>query len=80
MPIVKIKVCDPTGAGLATQTVKLSGCGELQTGPTGWVQFLTDGAAPVVLEINGVQAWAGPCDQLNKEECFTQSDGGFQRA
>jgi hypothetical protein len=79
MPIVKIKVCDPTGGGLAAQTVKLSGVGELQTNAMGLAQFLTDGAAHCVLEINGAQVWAGPSDALKKEEFFTQGSSGYVR-
>ena len=80
MAIVKIYLVDAAGQPLADQTVKVTGCGALETNTEGRTQFLLEANASVDIEINGAKAWSGNSDQLTRDEKFQQSPSGFVRA
>lgn len=79
MPVIKIKVCDDSGAPITGQSVKVTGCEELISNDEGMTQFLLLGDAPVDIAIQGVAAWSGAVSDLNKEETFIQSGATFTR-
>ncbi len=79
MGILKIKLTDAAGQACAGVTVKVSGCGALQTDSEGRTQFLLEADAPIQVDINGVQAWAGSSSALAREELFQQGASGFTR-
>lgn len=80
MAILKIKATDAAGQPIAGQAVKVTGCGELQTGAGGVAQFLVEDDALLEIEINGVLSWAGSASTLGREEVFNKTATGFVRA
>ncbi len=79
MPVIKIKVCDSSGAPMAAQSVKVTGCEDLLSNDDGMTQFLLLGDASVEIAINGGAVWSGAMADLNKDETFTQSGATFTR-
>jgi hypothetical protein len=79
MALVKIKLVDAAGQAFVGQTVKVTGCGALQTNIDGKTQFLLDANVSIEVDINGTHVWAGNSDQLARDESFQQTATGFAR-
>lgn len=79
MPVIKIRVCDSSGAPMAGQPVTVTGCEELLSNDDGMTQFLLIGDAPVAIAIKGGAVWSGAMADLKKQETFSQSGDSFTR-
>ena len=78
--VVKIHVLNAAGQPMAGQSVSLTGCGGLVTGPDGTVQFLADDVPDAVIQIAGAKVWAGSTEELKPNENFKQAGAGFARS
>ena len=79
MATLKVKLVAADGQALLGQTVKVSGCGPLQTNAEGLAQFLIESDVPMEIAVNSAVAWSGNSAQLAREEVFQQVGTAFVR-
>ena len=64
---------------LATEQVKPTGCGELQTAPTGQAFFLVDDEN-FAITVNGAEVYKGTLSNLPEKIVFKQDGGNWKAA
>jgi hypothetical protein len=77
--VVRVQFKNAEGQPMVGQTVALTGCGERESNPDGFIQFLVDDVPEAILQIGGVNAWSGATGDLKASEVFTQNGTGFVR-
>ena len=79
MAILKVKLVNASDQPLSGQTVKVTGCGELQTNAEGIAQFLMGAEVSLDIHVNGALSWSGKPAELAREELFKQNGSAFVR-
>lgn len=76
---VRVEFVDGSGQGVGGVTVKVTGCAELQTAPTGQAFFLVEDNAFAVFA-NGAEVYKGTLDSMPEKIVFKQDGGSWAAA
>ena len=76
---VRVEFLDGAGQGVAGVSVKASGCGELQTAPTGQAFFLVEDENFTIFA-NGKDVYTGSLSSLPEKIVFKQDGAGWVAA
>ncbi|MDO5625581.1 MAG: hypothetical protein Q4G71_12945 [Pseudomonadota bacterium] len=76
---VRVEFVDGSGQGVGGVAVKATGCGELQTAPTGQAFFLVEEENFAIL-VNGVEAYRGTLSGMPEKVVFKQDGGSWKAA
>ena len=76
---VRVEVGDGSGQGVGGLNVKATGCGELQTAPTGQAFFLVD-EENFAITVNGAEVYKGTLSNLPEKIVFKQDGGSWKAA
>lgn len=76
---VRVEFVDGSGQGVGGLTVKATGCGELQTAPTGQAFFLVD-EENFAITVNGAEVYKGTLSNLPEKIVFKQDGGSWKAA
>ncbi|WP_333708142.1 hypothetical protein [Ottowia beijingensis] len=76
---VRVEFVDGSGQGVGGVTVKVTGCSELQTAPTGQAFFLVD-EENFAVTANGAEVYKGTLSALPEKIVFKQDGGSWKAA
>ena len=76
---VRVEFLDGSGQGVAGVPVKVTGCAELHSAPTGQAFFLVD-EENFAITVNGAEVYKGTLSNLPEKIVFKQDGGSWKTA